>query len=126
MLVGICYFGAVVRDASARRTFKVLHLWVSQTASSHGWNIPRVTQFRRITVMVKRSNQLQERERERKKSCGLKNVYGIMSVRYPMKMYAIIFFAETYQETCLHSNTAALTSTPFSDGLLQVTYIVYV
>ena len=34
--------------------------------SSQGWNIPRVTQFRRITVIVRRSNQLQ-RKKERKK-----------------------------------------------------------
>ena len=48
-------------------TFRILHLLVSQLASSHGWNIPRVTQFRIITVIVSRSNHLKEkREGERK------------------------------------------------------------
>ena len=40
-------------------TLRILHLLVSQTLSSHGWNMPSVTQLRRITVIVKRSNHLE-------------------------------------------------------------------
>lgn len=43
-------------------TFSILHLLVSQSVlSSQGWNIPRVTQFSRITVIVRRSNHLEEK-----------------------------------------------------------------
>jgi hypothetical protein len=40
-------------------TFRTLHLCVLQFPSSQGWYIPSVTQLNRITVIVRRSNQLE-------------------------------------------------------------------
>lgn len=39
-------------------TSRILHRSVSQLLSSQGWNMPSVTQFRRITSMDARSNHV--------------------------------------------------------------------
>ena len=41
-------------------TCKILHLSERQSISSHGWYIPRVTQFNKITIMLTHSNQVEK------------------------------------------------------------------
>lgn len=41
-------------------TCKILHLSDRQSISSHGWYIPRVTQFSKITIMLTHSNQVEK------------------------------------------------------------------
>lgn len=41
-------------------TCKILHLSERQSISSHGWYIPRVTQFSKITIMLTHSNQVEK------------------------------------------------------------------
>ena len=43
-------------------TSRILHRSDSQSWSSQGWNIPRVTQFNKITSMEARSNHVEDRE----------------------------------------------------------------
>ena len=72
-------------------TFRILHLCVLQFPSSQGWYMPRVTQLNRITVMVRRSNQL-ERETQTwtfKISTGGRSFFGCdrswSTVKMPIK-----------------------------------------
>lgn len=56
----VTWTGAPSQQEGNLLTCKILHLSERQSISSHGWYIPRVTQFSKITIMLTHSNQVEK------------------------------------------------------------------